>query len=49
MIRASTRLADPYGNSRAPGAVIAHTVWLYLRLPLSVRDVEEILADRGSV
>jgi len=27
--------------------VIAHAVWLYLRFPLSFRDVEEMLAERG--
>ncbi len=27
--------------------VIAHAVWLYLRFPLSFRDVEELLAERG--
>ena len=30
-----------------PGAVIAHAVQLYLRFPLSFRDVEELLAERG--
>ncbi len=30
-----------------PGAVIAHAVWLYLRFPLSFRDVEEMLSERG--
>jgi transposase-like protein len=29
-----------------PGAVSAHAVWLYLRFPLSFRDVEA--ADRRS-
>ncbi len=27
--------------------MIAHAVWLYLRFPLSFRDVEELLAERG--
>jgi putative transposase len=27
--------------------VIAHAVWLYLHFPLSYRDVEELLAERG--
>jgi putative transposase len=26
---------------------MAHAVWLYLRFPLSFRDVEELLAERG--
>ena len=27
--------------------IISHAVWLYLRFPLSFRDVEELLAERG--
>ena len=30
-----------------PGEVISHAVWLYLRFPLSLRMVEEMLAARG--
>ena len=36
-----------YRGCHFPGAVIAHAVWLYLRFPLSYRDVEELLAERG--
>ena len=36
-----------YRRCHFPGAVIAHAVWLYLRFPLSFRDVEEMLAERG--
>jgi putative transposase len=32
---------------RFPGVIIHHAVWLYLRFPLSFRDVEEVLAERG--
>ena len=32
---------------RFPPEVIRHAVWLYLRFTLSVRDVEELLAERG--
>lgn len=32
---------------RFPGDVIAFTVWLYCRFPLSLRMVEEMLAARG--
>ncbi len=32
---------------RFPAAIISYAVWLYLRFPLSYRDVEEILAERG--
>jgi hypothetical protein len=33
--------------ARFPPDVIRHAVWLYLRLTLSYRDVEELLAERG--
>ena len=36
-----------YRGCHFPGPVIAHAVWLYLRFPLSFRDVEELLAERG--
>lgn len=32
---------------RFPAAVIAHAVWLYHRFALSLRDVEELLYERG--
>ena len=36
-----------YRRHRLPPAVLQHAVWLYLRFPLSYRDVEEPLAERG--
>ena len=36
-----------YSRHRFPGAVIHRAVWLYFRFPLSFRDVEEMLAERG--
>ncbi|NEH33196.1 IS6 family transposase [Rhizobium ruizarguesonis] len=44
-----TRLArDPlYRRHRFPAGVIAHAVWLYFRFPLSLRMVEDLLAERG--
>ena len=36
-----------YRGHRFPPIVIQHAVWLYLRLTLSYRDVEELLAERG--
>jgi transposase-like protein len=36
-----------YRRHRFPSAIIQHAVWLYLRLTLSYRDVEELLAERG--
>ena len=38
---------NPYRGHRFPREVIAHAVRLYLRLALSFRDVEELLAERG--
>ena len=34
---------------RFPWVVIQHAVWLYARFALSLRDVEELLAERGIV
>lgn len=36
-----------YRGFRFPPDVIQRAVWLYLRLSLSLRDVEDILAERG--
>ena len=36
-----------YAGFRFPAEVISHAVWLYFRLPLSLRKVEEMLAARG--
>ena len=32
---------------RFPRSVIAHSVWCYYRFNLSLRDVEDLLAERG--
>jgi len=32
---------------RFPPEIIQHAVWLYFRFPLSYRDVEDLLAERG--
>jgi hypothetical protein len=44
-----TPSADPerYKNHRFPGEIISHGVWLYYRFPLSYRDVQELLFERG--
>jgi transposase-like protein len=41
--------ADParYKNHRFPGEIISHGVWLYYRFPLSYRDMQELLCERG--
>src|SRR5215471_11799092 len=36
-----------YKNHRFPGEIMSHGVWLYYRFPLSYRDVEELLLERG--
>lgn len=37
----------PYTRHRFPPEIIQHVVWLYFRFPLSFRDVEDLLAERG--
>jgi len=36
-----------YARHRFPSSIIQHAVWLYFRFPLSFRDVEDMLAERG--
>ena len=36
-----------FKRHRFPADVIRHAVWLYFRFTLSLRDVEEMLAERG--
>jgi len=36
-----------YSRHRFPPEIIEHAVWLYFRFPLSYRDVEDLLAERG--
>jgi putative transposase len=44
----STDPASPrYKRHRFPAEIIAHAVWLYFRFPLSLRHVEDLLAERG--
>ena len=42
-----SRTTDSYKNHRFPPEINAHAVWLYHRLSLSLREVEELLAERG--
>lgn len=39
--------AISYKRHRFPPAIIQHAVWLYFRFTLSLRDVEDLLAERG--
>ena len=48
-LRVMTQAAVSYKRHRFPPAVIAHAVWLYLRFPLSLRLVEDMLPERGIV
>jgi len=34
---------------RFPAEIISHAVWLYFRFPLSLRNVDEILAARDVI
>jgi len=36
-----------YARHRFPQVIIQQSVWLYFLFPLSFRDVEEMLAERG--
>jgi putative transposase len=36
-----------YSGYRFPPAIIRQAIWLYLRFTLSLRDVEDLLAERG--
>ncbi|WP_148262681.1 IS6 family transposase [Hoyosella subflava] len=38
-----------YKGHRYPGEIINHCVWLYFRFPLSFREVEEMILERGVV
>ena len=39
--------ASLYRGHRYPSDIIGHAVWLYFRFSLRLRDVEELLAERG--
>jgi putative transposase len=36
-----------YCGYRFPPTIIQQAIWLYLRFTLSLRDVEDLLAERG--
>jgi putative transposase len=42
-----TEAAPSYRGFRFPSEVISHCVWLYHRFNLSLRDVEELMLERG--
>jgi putative transposase len=41
--------APSYRGHRYPVEVISHCVWLYFRFPLSFREVEELMLERGVI
>ena len=41
--------SSSYKGHRYPPEIIAHCVWLYHRFPLSFREVEELMLQRGVV
>jgi putative transposase len=44
-----TAATSSYKGHRYPPEIIAHCVWLYHRFPLSFREVEELMLQRGVV
>ena len=38
-----------YKGCRFPAEIIGHCVWLYYRLPLSFREIEEMMLARGII
>jgi hypothetical protein len=42
-------VAPSYQGFRFPVEIISHCVWLYHRFPLSLREVEEMMLERGVV
>jgi putative transposase len=37
----------PYPGHRFPREIVSYAVWLYYRFALSLRDVEDLLGERG--
>ncbi|MFF4148504.1 IS6 family transposase, partial [Streptomyces sp. NPDC001698] len=42
-------VSPSYRGHRYPVEIISHCVWLYHRFPLSFREVEELMLERGVV
>ncbi|MDV6277957.1 hypothetical protein R3Q06_31225 [Rhodococcus erythropolis] len=40
-------MSSMYKGFRFPREIIAHCVWLYHRFPLSLREIELLMAERG--
>ncbi len=44
-----TKQQSSYRGYRFPPEIISHAVWLYHRFTLSLRDIEDLLAERGVI
>ncbi len=42
-------MSPSYRGHRYPVEIISHCVWLYFRFPLSFREVEELMLERGVI
>jgi putative transposase len=47
LVHADQASPSLYRRHRYPSEIVAHAVWLYFRFSLSLRDVEELLAEHG--
>jgi putative transposase len=45
----TTPVRSRYDGHRFPAEIISHAIWLYFRLPLGLRMVEEMVAARGII
>jgi hypothetical protein len=45
----NARMECSYKGHRLPPQIISHAIWLYRRFALSLRDVKELLAERGVI
>ena len=45
----NARMESSYKGCRFPPEIIGHAAWLYHRFTLSLRDVEDLLAERGII
>lgn len=43
------KLSGAFKGHRFPSEIIAYAVWAYFRFPMSLRDVEDLLAERGII
>ena len=46
-VEATRMKKTSYSGYRFPPEIIQQAIWLYLRFTLSLRDVEDLLAERG--